>query len=188
MIQRRSENLKDKEKGSRPSSSPRRNSLEKGTPGRKESFREGNSANLLHLSKRGDCPKENACHYWHPPGCSFHQEGDCKLWSNCAVKHTEQAGGEPKKRKHSVVVAKTLDYTHSEDKITSPKFIAKGDLLHGVIHSSEINFTDFLNNIVNKFRLSRVGEEFLKEREKKGHTLGIKQQGGQSGRSPDALS
>ena len=38
--------------------------------------------------------------------------------------------GEPKRRLISVVVARTLDYTRAEDKITSLKFMAKGDLLH----------------------------------------------------------
>ena len=44
----------------------------------------------------------------------------------------KEAGSEPKKRNHSVVVAKTLDHTQAEETITSPKPIAKGDLLHGV--------------------------------------------------------
>ena len=40
--------------------------------------------------------------------------------------------GELKKRIDSVVVAETLDRTQAEDKVTSLKFIAKGDLLHGL--------------------------------------------------------
>ena len=44
------------------------------------------------------------------------------------------------------------------------------------------------NGITKKFRLSRVAERFVKEREKKGHTLRIMKQGGQSGRSPNVLS
>ena len=39
-----------------------------------------------------------------------------------------------------------------------------------------------------KSRLAGVGERFVKEREKKGPTLGIKQQGEQSGRNSNALS
>ena len=42
-----------------------------------------------------------------------------------------------------------------------------------------------VKNIVKKFRLSRGAERFVKEREKKGHTLGMRQQGC---RSPNALS
>ena len=43
-------------------------------------------------------------------------------------------------------------------------------------------------NIVKKFRLSRITERFVKEREKKGPTLGSEHRGGQSSRSPNALS
>ena len=47
----------------------------------------------------------------------------------------EKAESEPKKRHNSVVVAKTLDHTQAEEKITSRNLTAKGDLLHW-----EINF------------------------------------------------
>ena len=50
----------------------------------------------------------------------------------CVSAHGKKAGSEPKKRKSSVVVAKPLVCTPAKDKITSLKFIAKGDLLHGV--------------------------------------------------------
>ena len=40
----------------------------------------------------------------------FINEGGCKLGNKSAFKHTEHAGGEPKKRNNSVVIAKTLDY------------------------------------------------------------------------------
>ena len=63
------------------------------------------------------------------------------------------------------------------------------DFLHGV---SAILAKSILQkigkNIVKKFRLARVAERFSKEREKKGHTLGILPQGGQRSRSPNALS
>ena len=49
----------------------------------------------------------------------------------CAFEHTEKAGGEPKKRNNSVVVAKTMDHTHA-GKRNLLNFRAKGDLLHGV--------------------------------------------------------
>ena len=47
----------------------------------------------------------------------------------CAFKHTEQAGSEPLKWNHSVVVAKTLHHTQAEGIVTSADFV---DLLHGV--------------------------------------------------------
>ena len=40
--------------------------------------------------------------------------------------------------------------------------------------------------MVKKFRLARVAERFVKDREKKGPTLGIFQQCGHSSRSPNA--
>ena len=61
----------------------------------------------------------------------------------------------------------------------SVKVNAKGDLLHGV---SAIPVRSISQDIV-KFRLARVADRFVKEREKKGPTLG-----GQSGRSLNALS
>ena len=87
-------------------------------------------------------------------------------------KHTEKAGSEPKTRTNSVVVAVALDDTQAEDKITSLKFIAKGDRLHGV---SAIPVNSILQkigkNIVTNFRLARVAERFVKERKKKSPTL-----------------
>ena len=88
----------------------------------------------------------------------------------------EKAGSGPKKQNNSVVVSRTLDHTQAEDKLTSLKFSAKGDLLHGV---SAIPLKSILQKIVKhsvkKFRLSRVTEPFVKEREKKGPTLGTTQ-------------
>ena len=40
----------------------------------------------------------------------FIKKGTAKLGSDCAIKHTDKAGSEPKKRNNSVVVAKTLDH------------------------------------------------------------------------------
>ena len=42
--------------------------------------------------------------------------------------------------------------------------------------------------MVKKFRLSRVAERFVEEREKQGHTLRMFQQYGHSSRRPNALS
>ena len=103
--------------------------------------------------------------------CSFHQEGICKLGLKCALKHAEEDGREPQKRKNSVVVAKTLGRTQAEDKITSLKFIEKGDFLHGVTGIPVI-FQQTGKNVVSKFRLSRVAQRFVRKREKKGPNLG----------------
>ena len=73
--------------------------LGKRNPGRKESFREGNSPKLLRLSREYLCGQAYG-----------------KGW---------------KKRKHSVVVAKTLDHTQA-GKVTSLTFRVKSDFLHGV--------------------------------------------------------
>ena len=51
--------------------------------------------------------------------------------------------------------------------------------------SLEINFTNIGKNIVSNFQLSRVAERFVKERQEKVPTLGIKQRGGQHSRSPN---
>ena len=51
----------------------------------------------------------------------------------CAFMHRENAErANTKIRNNSVVVAKTLDHTPAGEKITCPKIIAKGDLLHRV--------------------------------------------------------
>ena len=34
----------------------------------------------------------HACNCWHPCQCCFHQQGKCKLGSQCAFEHTEKAG------------------------------------------------------------------------------------------------
>ena len=64
-----------------------------------------------------------------------------------------------------------LDHTQAEDKITSLKIIAKGDLLHGV---SAISVKSILQTtgkcIVKRFRLARVADRFVKEPENKGPT------------------
>ena len=96
----------------------------------------------------------------------FFKKGNCKLWNWCAFKHTDRAGGEPKKRDNFMVVAKTLDYTQA-GKVTSLEFRAKGDLLHGV---SAVPVRSSVKTkwwkIVNKFQLLRVAASFVKEREK----------------------
>ena len=76
-------------KGSGPSNSPRRNSLGKGHRQEKV-LQERKFQPTCFSNRKGDCAKRNACDYWHPPECSFHQTGKCKLGSKCALKHTER--------------------------------------------------------------------------------------------------
>ena len=42
--------------------------------------------------------------------------------------------------------------------------------------------------MVKKFRQARVADRFVKERDKKAHTLGMLRPGGENNRCPDALS
>ena len=79
-----------------------------------------------------------------------------------------------------MVVAKTLDYTQAEEEITSLTLSVRGDPLLPAPAFPVKSF--FHKNLVASQNV------FVKELEKKGHTLGIRQQGGQSGRSPTALS
>ena len=60
------------------------------------------------------------------------KKGTANFGVECAFKHSEKAGGEPKEGDNSVVAAKTLGRTQAEDKITSLKITANEDLLHGV--------------------------------------------------------
>ena len=100
----------------------------------------------------------------------FTKKGNCKLGSKCAFKQTEKAGSEPKKRNNSVVLAKTLDHTQSEEQITEIQ--SEGALLHGV---SAIPVTSIVarkcGNIANKFRLARVAERHVTGCDKQGPTF-----------------
>ena len=106
------------------------------------------------------------------------------------LKLAEKTASKPQKRKNSLVVAETLDHTKAEEEIPSLKVIAKGNVLHGIsaIPVKSISQKIVKNIVKKKNRLSRVAERFVEEREKKSHTLEIIQQGGQSGRNPNALS
>ena len=64
----------------------------------------------------------------HLTALPIKKEG-CKLGNKRAFRHTEQAGGEPKKRKDSAVVAKTLGICQAGEEVTSLKSRAKGDIL-----------------------------------------------------------
>ena len=103
-------------------------------------------------SVQEDIPVIRVIHFGAPSS-----RGKLQTLGECAFKHTAQAGGEAKKRKHSVAVAKTLDSTQEEKKVTS-----QGDLLHDVwgipiqpsVH--KVGKED-----VQTFRLSRVAKHFV---------------------------
>ena len=168
-IQKRSVNPKELARGSRPSISPRRKSLERGkttgksTPGKKTSQRASPSKRVIVQNEI----------------LVITGVLNCKHRGKCAFHHTGKAGGEPKTRHKLVVVVKTLDHTQAGE-ITSLKFMGDGNLLHGV---SAIPVKSILRklgkDIVERFRLARVAERSVKEREKKDHTLGITCQGGE---------
>ena len=92
-----------KGKVSRPSSSPRRNFLERGTPTGKSPSGKENQPTCF-ACKKGDCPKGDACDYVHPLERSIHQKMVCKPGEGgrgevrgvkgrgkCALGHTEKA-------------------------------------------------------------------------------------------------
>ena len=101
----------------------------------------------------------------------------------------KRAGSEQKTRNNSVVVANTVDDTQAEDIISSLIFTAKRETF--CTESQLFQWNQFFRNIGNKmdnkFRLVRVAERFVQEREKQGPTMEIMQQGGQSSRSTNAL-
>ena len=60
-------------KGPRPSTSPRRHSLETGAPTGKVLQEKEHQPTCFAFFK-GDCPEGNACNHWHPLESSFHHE------------------------------------------------------------------------------------------------------------------
>ena len=69
---------------------------------------------------------------------------------------------------------KTLDLTQPEDETHFEKLTAKGNFLHGMSAiPMKSNLQKIVWNIVKKFRHTRVAERLVKEREKKGPTLGL---------------
>ena len=118
---------KGKGKGSPPSRSPRRKTSGKGTLEVKSYSVKGSQPTCF-VFKRIDSPKGNVGYYWHPPEWFFLSE---KRFG--AFEHTEKSGSEPKKRNHSVAVAKTWDLTPKQMiKSLGQTFTAKGDFLHVV--------------------------------------------------------
>ena len=101
-------------------------------------------------------------------GVLFHHQGDCKLGNKCAFKHIERAGGH-----NSVVIAKTLDLSQTEDLKTSLTS-QRRETLCTVCQRFRRNHPLFLKKngktIVQRFRLSRVSERYAKKCEKEGHT------------------
>ena len=143
-------------------------------------------ANILRLFKRVIVQKGMPVIIGIHLSVPFIKKGSCKFGNQCAFMHTEETGGKPKKRYNSVVVAKTWTPPKQRTKITSQKFFAKGDLLHGVPAIPVNQFYRTLGRGLS--RSSHRLASYVKEREKIGATLGIIQQSGQSGPSPKALS
>ena len=84
--------------------------------------------------------------------------------------YTEKAGGEPKKRNNSVVIAKTLDHNQSQEKVDSLRSLRRETFCAGCpLFSAKSNLPKIGKNIVKKVR------------QRKGPTLGMIPQDGQSG-------
>ena len=136
-------------------------------------FREEKTSQCVSCSRKVHVQKG----IWHVLECSHHQKGGCKLGYRCAFKHTEQAGGEPRKRKNSVVVAKALDFTQTSKRSHFVQVKSKGcfSAWSGVAEKPVLR--QLGQEAVSKFRLSRLD-----------HSLGIIRQGGLNGRNQYALS
>ena len=162
--------------------------LEKRTPTGKRFSGKENQPTCF-ASKKGDCPQGNACECCHPLECFFHQKWKCNFESKCAFKNTKKAGSESKNQKNSVEVAKTLDFTEAEDKITSVKLIAKGYFQHGM---SAILATSILQNICLGLILSTgclvSHNDLWKSERRKVQLWKLYNIVGQVSRSPTALS
>ena len=123
-----------------------RPALHEGTPWKEgprqeKVFQERKTSQHASHFKRVVVRKVTACDCWHPLECSFHQTGNCKLGSKCAFDYTEKAGSEPKRRKNSVVAAKSLDCTYAEG--NSAKIHGEGRPSARVSsYSNGINFTE----------------------------------------------
>ena len=125
---------KGKERSSRLSSSPRRNSLEGGTPTGYSPSGTENQPTCFAL-QRVIVPKGLLVIPVIHDSVLFVKQGILNMRVSARLSTRKKLGGrrgEPKKRNNSVVVAKTWDYTQAQDKITSLEIIAKGDLLHSV--------------------------------------------------------
>ena len=153
-ILRRSVNPKKKGKVSKRPALQEGVPWEKEPPKRYELVSKGNQPTCFAFKKRG-CPKGNACNCcWLPPECSYHQKEGCKLWKMCVIRHTEQAGGETKKRSTSAVVSNTMDITQAGEEVTSLKSRTKGDLLHWFFRYASDNL--FCGRLITKLLKSSV--------------------------------
>ena len=133
--------------------------------GRKRSFRKGQPAQLLRQKRKGIAQKEMPV----ITGAStcVHQKGNFKIGDKCASKHAEKAGANQRNERNSVVVAKTLDHTQAEEKITWLICTECELFWRNQVHKT------IVRNSIKKFRLARVADRFVREHEKKGQTLRI---------------
>ena len=106
---------KVKGKGSQQPSSPRSNSLERGTLTGKSSSRKEKPSQ--HASPFARVIVQTEMHVITGIHLRVRliKKKNYKLGRNRSFKHTEKSGSEPKKRNTSVVVATTLDYTQAEE-------------------------------------------------------------------------
>ena len=85
---------KGKEKGSRPSNSPRRNALDRRSPTEKSPSGKENQTTCF--------PKRNACNCWHPPECSCIKKGIAHLGVSVRLSIQKGLGANQRKeRKNS---------------------------------------------------------------------------------------
>ena len=124
----------------RPSSSPRRNSSETGAR-QEKAFQERKSSQHASSFRRVVVRKGMLVVTCIHLSVLFIKKETAKLGLSVLLSTRKLFGSAPKKRKHSVVVAKTLDYTPAEEKLTVLKFIAK-PYARDVSHPSDINFTE----------------------------------------------
>ena len=81
-------------------------------------FRHGKTRRRDSFSRKANV-KKVICVIMASTSVFFSSKGGCKFGTSCVFKHSEQAGGEPKKPNNSVVVSKTLDVTQAREEVMS---------------------------------------------------------------------
>ena len=116
---------------------PRRNSVERGTPTRNNHSGKGNQPTCIAFFNRVIVQKAMLVMSQHPPECSVHQKGIANL--GVSVRLSIRTRPEANQRNEITLwlSPKTLDYTPTEDNTTWLKFIAKGGFLYKVSANPE---------------------------------------------------
>ena len=141
--------------------------------------------------EKGDCPGGIACDYRHPPECAFSSKsGITNLGRKCVCVIIREKGWERTKDNEIILWLSPTQWITPMQRISSVRSYSlrrERPSARRVSYFNEINFfRNIVNKMDNKFRLVRVAERFVQEREKQGPTMEIMQQGGQSSRSPNA--